>query len=414
VRLQDSTTTHPWSDEEWSDVAARLVSHWSEHLRDPQSAVWKDRRTQSLAFWQLVGMYATTTVDADVLADLVMQVQLRGAWPAIDAARDQPDVLINDRGRELLKVLDGMMQRQVGDLAAADALLSEALDSGHVQGNIRRLAKYYLGETRDVHTGDAAPLFREIAVGSDRLSTEARIALGHSLARDGDLIAALHMADTSGEPGDDPEFMYRLHELLGVICWSAGQLARSVNHFEASRQVAVAEQNPLLLALATRHIGLAACWREPGAAMATIDEAERLNRELRMAPGIGQCLMSRATAMIGSASSEDVERLLREAEAVFSDAGYLDDALGPLAVAVFAAAVDGDTALAEERRTLLYERAQGRRPRHWLAIADLWTGQRVDVNRLTWPQGPGQAARDWIDVLGQRRRTTGGGDDQAP
>jgi hypothetical protein len=408
VRLQDAATTHPWSEDEWRAVEARLVTHWARNLQDPESRVWKDRRTQSLAFWQLVGLYVTTDADVGVLADVIMQVQLHGAWPTIDAARDQPEVLLNDRGRQLLAILDGLMERQIGDLAAADRLLSSALESGHVHGDLRRLALYYLGETRDVHDGEPAPLFREIAAtGDDRLSIEARIALAHSLARDGDLVAALDLARDVGAPGDDPEFAYRLHELLGVIHWSAGQLSRAVIDFDASRQVAVAESSPLLLALATRHIGLATCWREPGAAMTTLEGAERLNRDLRLAPGIAQCLMSRATALVGTAPGDEVERLLRDAQTIFTDAGYLDDALGPSAVAVFAAAVAGDPSLAAERRAALYERAQGRRPRHWLAVTDLWTDQRADFTRLTWPQGSDEAAQAWLDVLEERRRLAG-------
>lgn len=402
VRLQDSSTTNPWSPDEWEAVESRLVGFWSSQLRDPCSPLWCDRRSQSLAFWQLVGVYATTCVDADIIADVVMQVQLKGAWATIDAARSQPSALLTDRGRAFLLMLDGMMERQIGKLSEAERLLSQALESSALTRDVRRLAMYYLGETRDVHVGDAAPLFQSIAEHDDRLGTEARIALAHSLARNQDLAGALAIAEDLVIDETDPEFQYRKFELLGVIWWSAGRLDASVTNFERSRQVAVSENSPLLLALATRHLALASCWRQRSASLPLIDQAEELNRDLGMKPGIGQCQMARATVFAGSAPRHVIDELTVQAEETFTSAGYLDDAFGPLAVAVLAAAVEGDEDLAEQRRRHLQRRAKGRRPRHWLAVADAWTGHREAFDRVAWPQGSEQALRDWNTVLNER------------
>jgi hypothetical protein len=134
-----------------------------------------------------------------------------------------------------------------------------------------------------------------------------------------------------------------------------------------------------------------------------IDEAESLNRDLGLKPGIGQCLMTRATALAGTVPRHVVDDLIAQAEETFAGAGYLDDALGPLAVSVFAAAVEGDQDLAERRRHHLRSRAEGRRPRHWLAVTDVWTGHREAFDRVTWPQGADQAWRDWSQVLADRR-----------
>lgn len=59
---------------------------------DPDSRLWRDRRSQSLAFWQLVGLYATSDVNAE----------------------SSPTSL---------------MERLIGQLSDADSLLSQALDS---------------------------------------------------------------------------------------------------------------------------------------------------------------------------------------------------------------------------------------------------------------------------------------------
>jgi tetratricopeptide (TPR) repeat protein len=406
VRLQDSATTAPWSEEDWHTVQDRLVTYWTAQLRDPDSPVWRDRRTQALAFWQFTDLYATTDVAADGLADIIMQVQLHGAWATIDAARSQPEPLLTSRGRAFLQFLDGMMERQTGDLAQADRLLSAALESPDLTGDVRRLALYYLGETRDVGEGDARPVFTEIidtGTGGDRLTTEARLALAHSLARRCDLTGALAIADSLAIADDDAEFAYRYQELLGVIYWSAGQFDRSAAAFEHSRQVALAHNSPLLTGLATRHLGLAGCWAQPAGILSVIDQAEALNRELGMKPGIAQCLMTRATALTGTEPRPVIEQLLDEAHDTFADAGYLDDALGPRAVAVFAAAVDGDTDLAEERRRRLYAEAAGRLPRHWLAAADVWTGHRDAFDQAQWPQGAEHAWDAWASVLTRRQ-----------
>jgi hypothetical protein len=407
VRLQDPATSDPWSRREWDAVETRLVSFWADHLQDPGSRLWRDRRSQSLAFWQLVGLYATTGVDAEPLADIMMQVQLRGVWATIYAARSQSEVLLTDRGRAFLLMLDGMMERQIGRLGEADKLLSHALASPALEGNVRRLAMYYLGETRDIHVGDPAPLFHSIAEQADRLGTEARIAWAHSLTRHEDLVGALAIAEQVGIDEHDPEFRYRMFELLGVIWWSAGRMTDSAAYFEQSRQVALAEKSPLLLALATRHLGLASCWSTPSvAALPVIDEAEALNRDLGLKPGIGQCLMTRATALAGTAPLPAIDDLTAQAEETFASGGYVDDAIGPLAISVFAAAVAGDQDLAEQRRRHLQARAEGRRPRHWLAVADVWTGHREAFERMAWPQGAEQAWRDWRQVLTDRRSAT--------
>jgi tetratricopeptide (TPR) repeat protein len=300
-----------------------------------------------------------------------------------------------------------MMERQTGELAEADRLLSQALESPALTGDVRRLALYYLGETRDLGEGDARPIFTEIidtGTGGDRLTTEARLALAHSLARRCDLTGALNIADSLAIDDDDAEFAYRYQELLGVIYWSAGQFDRSAAAFEQSRQVALAHNSPLLTGLATRHLGLAGCWAQPAAILSVIDQAEALNRELGMKPGVAQCLMTRATALTGTEPRPVIEQLLDEAHDIFADAGYLDDALGPRAVAVFAAAVDGDTDLAEECRRRLYAEAEGRLPRHWLAAADVWTGHRDTFDLVQWPQGAEHAWDAWAGVLTRRQR----------
>lgn len=407
VRLQDAATSTPWSDEDWRTVEDRLVTYWTAQMRDPDSPVWRDRRTQALAFWQFTDLYATTDVAADSLADIIMQVQLHGTWATIDAACSQPEPLLTPRGRALLQFLDGMMERQTGELAEADRLLSQALESPALTGDVRRLALYYLGETRDLGEGDARPIFTEIidtGTGGDRLTTEARLALAHSLARRCDLTGALNIADSLAIDDDDAEFAYRYQELLGVIYWSAGQFDRSAAAFEQSRQVALAHNSPLLTGLATRHLGLAGCWAQPAAILSVIDQAEALNRELGMKPGVAQCLMTRATALTGTEPRPVIEQLLDEAHDIFADAGYLDDALGPRAVAVFAAAVDGDTDLAEECRRRLYAEAEGRLPRHWLAAADVWTGHRDTFDLVQWPQGAEHAWDAWAGVLTRRQR----------
>jgi tetratricopeptide (TPR) repeat protein len=406
VRLQDAATSNPWSEDDWRRVEERLVAYWTAQLQDMESPIWRDRRTQSLAFWQFAGLYATTDVPAEGLAYIIMQVQLHGVWATIDAARSQPDSLLTGRGRALLQVLDGMMERQIGALAAADRFLSRALDSADLTGDLRRLALYYLGETRDLGAGDARPIFQEImdtGTEGDRLTTEAQLALAHSLARHGDLTGALDIADHLNIDEDDPEFSYRYQELLGVIHWSAGQFEQSATAFERSRQVALAQSSPLLTGLATRHLALASCWIQPVTILPIIDRAEALNRDLGMKPGIGQCLMSRATALAGTEPLSAIEQLLEEAHDVFTGAGYLDDALGPRAVEVFAAAVDGDDELAKQHRRRLYREASGRLPRHWLAVSDVWTGQREAFDQVRWPQGADKAWQAWSDVLTRRR-----------
>jgi tetratricopeptide (TPR) repeat protein len=303
-------------------------------------------------------------------------------------------------------VLDGMMERQIGALTVADRLLSEALELVELTGNVRRLALYYLGETRDVGGGDARPIFREIieeGADGDRLTVEAQLALAHSLARHSDLAGAMDIASRLTTDERDPEFSYRYQELLGVIYWSAGQFRESTAAFERSRQTALGQNSPLLIALAARHLGLAGCWIQPVTVLPIIDRAEALNRDLGMKPGLGQCLMTRATALVGTEPRAVIEQLLDEAHEVFTSAGYLDDALGPRAVAVFAAAADGDDKLAVEHRHRLYREASGRLPRHWLAAADVWTGHRDAFDQVRWPQDADAAWHAWADVLTRRQ-----------
>lgn len=406
VRARDEATSNRWSADEWRAAERRLVDHWSTQFQSDAAALWRDRRTQALAFWQLATLYATTDVDAEVLADVVMLVQLHGVWATLDAARSQPDELVVDRGRALLRVLDGVLARQIGNLAECDAALSEALAMPSLTGSVRRLAQYYLAETRDVHEGDATALFGELAEVDDRIGTEARLAHAHSLTRTGDLAGALAIAE-GFDPGDpDPEFRYRIHELLGVVWLFAGRFELAAEHFAVSRQVGENEGSPLLMALGARHLCLALCWVEPDEATASLDEAETLNRDLNLPPGIGQCLMARAVCALASGSSLDtVDDLLTDAEATFLRSGYLDDALGPVAVGVLAAAATGDSDLAAQRRAALVEQTKGRRPRTWLAAADAWTGQRAWFDQITWPQGRDAAHTDWRSVLDHLRHS---------
>jgi len=389
--------------DEWRVAEERLVGYWSGLFEDRGAGLWRDRRSQALGFWQLAGLYATTDVGAEVLADVAMQVQLRGVWSTIEAGRDQPEELLTERGRGLLLALGGILARQVGRLDEADRLLSEALAVPAFGGRMARLAQYYLAETRDVHVGDPAPLFLGLTEIDDRIGLEARIAYAHSLTRAGDLAGALAVAREFPADVDDPEFRYRLEELLGVIWLFAGQFAKSAEHFEASRQVAENEDSVLFEALGLRHLALALCWTEPTSVLAQIDEAERLNRDLNLQPGIGQCLLARAVALAGTVPLAEVDAILDEADTVFTEAGYYDDALGAPAVGVFAAAVAGDDELAQQRRQALLERSHGRRPRSWLAAVDTWTGHTDHLDQVTWPQHPTQAHTNWTQPLHQRQ-----------
>jgi tetratricopeptide (TPR) repeat protein len=403
VRTQDQATSNPWSRDEWRTAERRLVEHWSTQFQSDSSTLWSDRRRQSLAFWQLATLYATTDVDAEVLADVIMLVQLHGVWATLDAARNQPDELVNERGGALLRVLDGVLARQIGNLAECDAVLSEALAMPTLTGNLRRLAQYYLAETRDIHEGDATSLFQTLAEIDDRIGTEARLAHAHSLTRTGDLATALRIAQGFDAQDPDPEFGYRIHELLGVVWLFAGRFETAAEHFATSRQVGEAVGSPLLAALGARHLCLALCWSDPQRASELLDEAETLNRDLNLPPGIGQCLMARAVCQMASARPDlgidRIDDVLADAEATFRRAGYLDDALGPVALRVLAAATVGDQELASQRRTALVAQAEGRRARTWLAAADVWTGNRAWFDRIRWPQGADAAYRDWRAVL---------------
>lgn len=404
VRTQDSATANAWSAEEWRAAERRLVQFWTAQFEDSSATLWKDRRVQALAFWQLVGLYASTDVEADVLADVIMQVQLNGVWATIEAAREQPEELLTDRGRALLVMLDGMMARQVGHLEDADRLLSEALANPALTGCVARLAQYYLAETRDIYDGDPASLFAELAEQDDRIGTEARMAYAHSLTRAGDLAGALRVAESFDIAGfDDGEFRYRLHELLGVVWLFSGVFDRAVDHFEESRKVGESEKSPLLTALGLRHLALTQCWTEPSTVLAQIDEAERLNRDLKLQPGIGQCLVARAVALAGTAPTHVVDGLLAEADAVFTAAGYHDDALAAVAASVFTAAVAGDAQAAQDRKATLVRRAEGRRPRSWLAVADAWTDDDSHIDDIAWPQGRSEAVTTWRGALEARR-----------
>jgi hypothetical protein len=173
--------------------------------------------------------------------------------------------------------------------------------------------------------------------------------------------------------------------LLGVIWLFAGKFPESARHFETTLEVGESEGSALLRALGTRHLALALCWSEPAAALAHLDEADQLNRDLNLQPGIGQCLVARAVALVGSAPIREVDALLAGADATFSNAGYFDDALGALSAGVFAAAVTGDDQLAEERMETLLSRSEGRRPRTWLAMADAWMDRRDRFDQVSWP-----------------------------
>jgi hypothetical protein len=59
VRLQDSATTAQWPEEDWRTVQDRLVTYGTAQKRDPDSPVWRDRRTQAPTFWQFTDLYAT-------------------------------------------------------------------------------------------------------------------------------------------------------------------------------------------------------------------------------------------------------------------------------------------------------------------------------------------------------------------
>jgi hypothetical protein len=192
-----------------------------------------------------------------------------------------------------------------------------------------------------------------------------------------------------------------------VIRLFAGQFDRSIEHFETSKEVAEEEDSALLTALSHRHIALASCWTQPTSVLNQLDDTERLNRDLNLQPGIGQCLLARAIALAGTAPLADLDAILAEADEVFTNAGYYDDALGAPAVGVFAAAVAGDDELVEQRRTNFIARCQGRRPRTWLAIVDTWAGQRDHLDSITWPQGSAEAYAAWTNVLQRRRNGSG-------
>lgn len=401
IRSQDSASPSAWSADEWHEVEQRLVAFWSEKLGDDSTAVWSDRRTLALAFWQMVGLISTTDVESDVLADMMMKVQLSGEWATIDAAREQPPELLTDRGRATMLVLDGMMARQIGGLDQADELLSRALASPALTGDLARLAKYYLAETRDIHVGDPMPLLAALTAIDDRIGSEARLAHAHALLRQGDLIGALDIG-VAFPAGDDPEFSYRLHELLGHVLLFAGQFEQAADHFEVTREVAALEGSALLGALGLRHLCLTLCWNQPAAALALLDEAESLNRDLGLHPGIGQCLTARAVAYAGNRPSDDVDALLDEAHTVFVSAGYVDDALAPVAAGVFTAAVGGDLELARARRHELEVQSAGRRTRTWRAAAAAWVGERDHFDAITWPQGSEAAWTSWAGLIAAR------------
>jgi hypothetical protein len=405
IRLQDSFTSDPWSPDDWAEVGGRLVAHWSAEFDDPTARIWWDRRTQALAFWQLVGLYATTSTNIPRLADIIMQVQLRGVWATIESARQQPAALLTEHGHALLELLDGMMRRHIGDLADTVTTLEPfARGERPIETNLRRLALYYLGETYDLRGGDAARTFRTIADGhDDRLASEALLSSAHSRSRDGDQLAALEIARQFDPEIDDGELHYRLHELLGHIWWCSGDFATAAHHFLVTLRRAEAQDSPFMIALARRHLCLTQCWDNPTAVLAEVDEAEQLNRDLGMAPGIAQCQMARATALIGQAPLADVDQMLTTAADTFTRSGYLDDAIGPLATAVFAAAAYGQPALAIRRHTDLMQRAQGRRVRHWLAAADIWAlGAPEAEHPVTWATGPRTGAAAWARPLRDR------------
>lgn len=401
VRTQDMHTSNAWSPDEWRAAEERLVSYWSAEFADNSAELWRDRRSQALAFWQLCGLYATTDVDADVLAEVIMMVQMQGVWSTFDAGRDQPDQLVNHRGGGLLTALDGVMERQVGELSETDRLLSEAVDHPALSANLKRLAMYYLAETRDLRSESPTHLFEELAQLDDRIGVEARIALAHAHVRDKDLAAALDIGEDLSAHLEDPEFRYRLHELLGTIHLFAGELEQAEHHFEISRQVGEDEGSPLLLALGLRHLALTLCWNKPEKASTYLDEAEALNHDLGLPPGIGQCLTARAIASIGSAPPDEIYATLADADATFTRAGYLDDAIAPVAAAVLVAAT-GNQEEALARRDELISRSHGRRVRTWLAAADAWTNRTEHFDEVSWPSGRDRAYDLWRRVLTTR------------
>ncbi|WP_306319564.1 MULTISPECIES: hypothetical protein [unclassified Streptomyces] len=411
VRVHDAATSSPWSPEEWREAEGRLAHHWASWLQDPASSLRRDRRTHALAFWQLASLYATTDVDADALAQVIMQFESQGAWAAIDGARSQPEPLLTARGHALMHILDGILERHVGTVEEALDRYTLAHRSPDLTGDMRRLACQCLGGAYAMRHGDAGALYREVIEGADSgdwLAPVARSSLANWLSRRGDLVGALATARTIESQGDGEaakrQSDYRRWEQIGGILLHAGQFDESVTAFERSRQAALAEGSPLMTATATRHVALASCWSRPAGALTIIDRAEALNRELGQKVGVAQCLTSRAVALTGTVPLGVVDTLLDEAHATFLDGGFENDALAPLAVAVFAAAVDHDPTLAEERRARLYEAAAGHRPHHWLAAADVWTGHRDEFDAMTWPQGPDRAWQDWTDVLTARRR----------
>src|SRR5262249_12069905 len=140
--------------------------------------------------------------------------------------------------------------------------------------------------------------------------------------------------------------------------------------------------------------------------LAEVDEIEQLNRDLGLPPGIAQCQMARATALIGRAPLADIDAQLEAATETFASAGYIDDAIGPIATGVCAAAVAGDMEQAQARREALLTRAEGRRIRHWLAAADIWTTGTDHHHRVMWPEGTEQAVAAWTTPLVSRRRST--------
>lgn len=403
VRTEDHSTADPWSDDDWQQAERRILDYWAGRFADGVDLLWEDRRLQTLAFWQLASLYATTDVVAEVVAEITMQVQLRGAWSTIGAARAQPSDLLTPRGHAFMDVLDGLMARQVGHLAKADELLTGAIASGALGRSVARLAAYYLGETRDVHVGSADEIFLGLEKGSDRVSVEASMAYAHSLIRRGDLQGALDRSSTVRAREGDPEFAYRQHELQGTIWLFAGEFQRSTEHFERSRLVAQDHESMLLEALSLRHVALALCWLEPGAALVVLDRAERLNRDLALPPGVGQCLAARAVASCRDATRRELAEVLAESEQAFEDAGYLDDAVAALGAAVFVARARNEDDRANQAYDTLIERSIGRRPRTWLAAADVWMDRSTHLTSVSWPLGLQRAVEAWSEPLHRRR-----------
>jgi tetratricopeptide (TPR) repeat protein len=410
VRRYDGEAADGWSPEEWRTAAEaafqRLRQRLWDDIRDPASA---DRDRLVDGFVLACALTPEVHASAAWVYQLAYTLRLKHlphllAWPSSnEALRATP------RSAVLADTALGMAYNEEERYDSASRVLRGALTAA--QQTDDPSARFIAGRlSKSVEkVGTLAEAESLLLLAASRPSD-----LHHEVARK-DLVRARFLRGhpqealawgRQFEDSDDAARRDQALDLLGWVYYLEGDMAVAERYFRQAFEDPELAASGVNSSTASRHLALALAWVEPERATRAAELAWQINSDADKKIGMAQVRVARALAAAGFASTEEIDHLLAEAEALFVESDDEPELWIPWFARLFHHVVseDDEASTGLARRLEQHLTAFGYHP-CLRRVVQVWTGTTdpepfpADI----WIDSD-SALRNWREIVARRKR----------